>query len=268
MLQPAAIVVSLVELALILIGGAHLWVHGLSPAARRQPASLAAWAISPSDFFLFLWLIILGALGAQFGLGLYQKARHLDATQYAIIGTGIFHAGMLLGMLVHRVAFTRPDARPPLTFAGVIGPGLVTYLVSLPVVTVVGLLWQALLGLLHIKISNQQAIDLLRNTHSDALRFVLLSIAILVAPVTEELIFRAGVFRYVRTRLPRWAALLLPAVLFATLHANLGSFVPLIALAVVFSLAYERTGKIGTTMVAHALFNLNASVLVLAGVNV
>ena len=41
------------------------------------------------------------------------------------------------------------------------------------------------------------------------------------------------------------------------------AMVPLIALAVVFSLAYERTGKIGTTMVAHALFNLNASVLVL-----
>jgi membrane protease YdiL (CAAX protease family) len=95
----------------------------------------------------------------------------------------------------------------------------------------------------------------------------LLVVAIMLAPITEELIFRAGIFRYVRTRMPRWAALLLPAVLFASLHANLGSFVPLVALALVFSLAFERTGNIGTTIVAHALFNLNASVLVLAGMN-
>jgi hypothetical protein len=92
-------------------------------------------------------------------------------------------------------------------------------------------------------------------------------VAILVAPISEELLFRAGIFRYVRTRLPRWLALLLPALLFALLHLDVGSFVPLVTLAVIFSLAYERTGNIGTTMVAHALFNLNAAVLVLAGVD-
>ena len=79
---------------------------------------------------------------------------------------------------------------------------------------------------------------------------------------------RNGRFTYVRTRLPRWVALLLPAVLFAALHNDLGTFVPLVALAVVFSFAYERTGRIGTTIVAHALFNLNSALLVLAGVDV
>ena len=47
----------------------------------------------------------------------------------------------------------------------------------------------------------------------------------------------------------------------------MGSFIPLVTLAVVFALAYERTGNIGTTIVAHALFNLNAALLVLAGVD-
>ena len=266
--SPAGTIVAFVELALILIGGAHLWVHGLSPAARRQTPRLAAWDVRLSDFFLFLWLVILGALAAQFGLGLYQRFHHLDTAHYSIVGTGIFHAGMLLGMLVYRVAFTRPGNRQPFVFSGAVSSGVSTYLIALPVITVVSLLWQGLLGLFGIKVANQEAIDLLRSTHSDTLRFLLLSVAILVAPITEELIFRAGIFRFARTRLPRWAALLLPAVLFASLHANLGSFVPLIALAIVFSLAYERTGLIATTMVAHALFNLNASVLVLAGVNV
>ena len=46
---------------------------------------------------------------------------------------------------------------------------------------------------------------------------------------------------------------------------GLPSLVPLIVLAVVFCLAYERTGTIGTTIVAHALFNLNTFVLDLGG---
>ena len=37
----------------------------------------------------------------------------------------------------------------------------------------------------------------------------LVVLASIVAPITEELIFRAGLFRYARTRLPRWAALLI-----------------------------------------------------------
>ena len=90
--------------------------------------------------------------------------------------------------------------------------------------------------------------------------------SVVVAPVTEELIFRRGLFRWLRTRLPRPAALLLPAVLFAALHANLASFPALVVLGVIFSLAYERTGRIGTSIVAHALFNLHTILLVLAGV--
>jgi membrane protease YdiL (CAAX protease family) len=42
--------------------------------------------------------------------------------------------------------------------------------------------------------------------------------------------------------------------------------VPLTGLACVFCLAYERTGLIGTVIVAHALFNLNTMFMVLTGV--
>ena len=41
---------------------------------------------------------------------------------------------------------------------------------------------------------------------------------------------------------------------------------PLVVLAAVYCLAYERTGTIGTTIVAHALFNLNMTILILVGV--
>jgi hypothetical protein len=48
--------------------------------------------------------------------------------------------------------------------------------------------------------------------------------------------------------------------------AGLPSFLPLIALAAVFCLAYERTGMIGTVIVAHALFNLNSMLQFVTGI--
>jgi membrane protease YdiL (CAAX protease family) len=256
-----------VEFALLLVGLVLLWRQGLSPAARLRPALLPAWDVTLSDFFLLLWLVICGGFVLQYGLGWFFKSHPIDQPHQLILGTAAFHGGMLLGLLVYRLTFGRRQARLESPVFRALQSGLVTFLVAMPVVTVVSLLWQGLLKLCQIPVETQEAVDLLRQTDSAPLRFMLLVVAIMVAPFTEELVFRAGLFRYLRTRLPRWAALLLPAVLFATLHLNLASFAPLVALAVVFAFAFERTGNIGTTIFAHALFNLNASLLVMAGVD-
>ena len=112
------------------------------------------------------------------------------------------------------------------------------------------------------------------NVESPTLLVIMIILAIGTAPVTEELVFRAGLFRYFRTRMPRWLALTAPALLFAVLHVNwqtlegLASVGPLVMLAIIFSLAYERTGRIGTSMVAHGLFNLNTIMLIFSGVGI
>jgi len=96
--------------------------------------------------------------------------------------------------------------------------------------------------------------------------------AVVLAPVAEELIFRAGIFRFLRGRAPRLVALVLPALFFALLHVdrtNLNGLVtvaPLTALGIVFSLAYERTGRIAVPMLAHALFNLHTVIFLLLGI--
>ena len=127
-------------------------------------------------------------------------------------------------------------------------------------------MWQFLLQLCGIPAEKQDLIAMFADAKSPGLLAFMILLAIVIAPITEELLFRAGIFRYVRTRLPRWAALLIPSVLFGALHANLASFAPLVALGVVFSLAYARTGRIATTIVAHGLFNLNTIVLIFSGV--
>ena len=72
--------------------------------------------------------------------------------------------------------------------------------------------------------------------------------------------------------MPRWAAIASTSVLFGALHvqwsghfAGLASLLPLAVLAATFCIAYERTGSIATPIAAHALFNLNMMIQVIAG---
>jgi len=138
----------------------------------------------------------------------------------------------------------------------------------MPLVALVTIGWQSLLTVCGVPIERQDVVDLFVNAHSFPLRALLTIFAVVLAPVTEEIIFRRGVFRFLRGRAPRWVVLTVPAVLFGLAHWNLASFAPLVVLGFVFSLAYERTGRIGTSMVAHGLFNLNMVVLIFAGINV
>ena len=56
----------------------------------------------------------------------------------------------------------------------------------------------------------------------------------------------------------------LTALAFASLHADLGTFVPLLLLSVALSLAYARTQSLWAPMAIHALFNAANLALLLA----
>jgi membrane protease YdiL (CAAX protease family) len=184
--------------------------------------------------------------------------------------------GMLGGVWL---CWSRPERGRPSAPAG--GPGIfvsgaATFLISLPLLLLSAKLSEMAVKALGLPTERQSLIGMFANADSPLLLAIMIGLAVVVAPLTEELVFRAGLFRYLRSRIPRWLALVVSAVLFASLHVNwaspqlegLTSFVPLAVLAVMFSLGYERTGKIGTAIVAHALFNLNTILLIFSGVGV
>jgi membrane protease YdiL (CAAX protease family) len=265
---PAQIAIGL-ELALILNGAWLLWRIVLSPSARAERVAprLLDWKISGTDFLLFLWCVVIGGLAAQLGLGQLLKHADLTSTQRLIYVGGGFQLGMLAGIALFRLILQRnAPIDPPLVTLHPAISGIATFLISLPVLSIVSIVWQYVLQLCGIPAEKQDLIDIFANAKSPGLLAYMVCLATVIAPLTEEMLFRGGLFRYARTRLPRWAALLVPALLFGALHANLASFAPLVVLGIIFSLAYERTGRIGTTIVAHGLFNLNTIVLILCGV--
>jgi CAAX protease family protein len=82
---------------------------------------------------------------------------------------------------------------------------------------------------------------------------------IVVAPVAEELFFRAFFYRALRTRLPVWSAALIDGTVFGSLHfqgVDTAIILPVIAVfGVGQCLVYERTGSVFAVIAIHAAFN-------------
>jgi membrane protease YdiL (CAAX protease family) len=90
-----------------------------------------------------------------------------------------------------------------------------------------------------------------------------IGLAVVVAPVTEELIFRGYLYGVIKKYGGRLAGMLTSAVLFAAMHNNVPAILPLVVLAIGFTLAYELTGSLWTSITMHALFNLAPVVIIL-----
>jgi membrane protease YdiL (CAAX protease family) len=276
MSDPISALVAGLELILIFAGLVFLWRLGVSPTARTRVVAvrLPAWDVPITDFLLFLLLVLCGSMVAAIAAGVAVKRLPLSGDAVTVFNGAAAQLGMLGGVAAHRFGIRRPSGDPVGPSTGILTSGAVTFLVSLPLLTATSLAWQAFLQLCGLPAERQDLIGMFVHADSPLLLGIMITLAIAIAPVAEEMVFRAGLYRYFRTRMPRWIALVVPSLIFATLHVNwktldgFASLAPLTVLAVIFSLAYERTGRIGTAIVAHGLFNLNTILLILSGVGV
>jgi membrane protease YdiL (CAAX protease family) len=101
----------------------------------------------------------------------------------------------------------------------------------------------------------QIAIQALRLSNSLSWRLALGAVSIVLAPIAEEALFR-GIFYPAVKRLgyPRlaWVG---TSILFAAIHLNVMTFLPLLVLALGLVALYERTGNLLAPIAAHACFN-------------
>lgn len=96
-------------------------------------------------------------------------------------------------------------------------------------------------------------------------------VAVVLAPIVEELFFRGLVLRAFRSRLDAPLAIAAQALIFGSIHLQLGlgrgNITLVLALATVgavFGIVAERTGRLGPSIVGHACFNLVAVLAALA----
>ena len=133
---------------------------------------------------------------------------------------------------------------------------------ALPMVFVVDYIASALLKV-NTTTDTQEVIQIFESAPTAAQRIPIILLAVVIAPVAEELAFRGYLYGVIKRYFGAVPALVLSGILFALVHQNLPSFFPLLVLASVFALAYELSGSLLVPMTMHALFNALSLILVL-----
>lgn len=103
--------------------------------------------------------------------------------------------------------------------------------------------------------SAQDTVEAFRKTRSVGTKGLLVIVAVIIAPLSEELLFRGLIYGVIKRFTDSYFAALCSALLFGVIHFHVGSLFPLALLAITFCAAYEITGNLLVPMVMHALFN-------------
>ncbi len=275
------IVASILEAALFLGGIVVLWRY-LATRRNRPASPLPLWTI-PGHLYA-LAIIRVAAITFAFQLSISHLLASIDALTPAartMLGGLSLQVGIGLGLLVawwllksHRLRAhidasldPSPALHPRLPVARIPWAAFVTFLAMIPLVAPLTIFWPPLLEALGIELEVQNAAELLLQADSTAMLMVFVLFAVVIVPIVEEALFRCGIFRYLRGRVPVAVAFVGSALFFGAAHANLAVFLPLTVFGIVQAVAYERTGRIAVPIIAHGLFNLHSTLFFVLGID-
>ena len=108
----------------------------------------------------------------------------------------------------------------------------------------------------------QPAVQLLQKQWPAHLIAIQALVAIVIAPVAEEILFRGILYTTIKQRGHQVAAIWVTSTLFALIHFYPVGFLSLIFLAVMLVVLYERTKNLLASILLHALFNAVNFVLI------
>ena len=108
----------------------------------------------------------------------------------------------------------------------------------------------------------QMIIEAKKNNPS--LLIYLVVLAVVVAPICEEFVFRGYIYATLKRFSCRYLAIFISALLFSIVHTSIWALIPLFIVGVGLAIIYEKSGSLWAPILTHALFNgLNTAALIL-----
>jgi hypothetical protein len=87
-----------------------------------------------------------------------------------------------------------------------------------------------------------------------------------VAPLAEEIFFRALIFRGLDGIWPTWMAIAVSGLAFGAFHLNLSVLVPFTVIGMLFAWAFKASGSLWVTIIAHFIINTVSFIVTVIGV--
>ena len=270
--DPPLIVASLLILA-ILVSSAALWIRHIQ-RSRRQIVidnGVPAWPIGWVDFGIFACAMIITVFVVQnvaavlfLSAPIEGEAPQELTPRLAVFAVLLLQLPMLAVFYAARRFYPSHYAsqlnNAELTVGVAFRQAVPLFLMCLPLIWIASLIWTHLLTALEaagaIDAFEPQALITLFQDGGDPIAISLLvALAILLAPIVEEIVFRGCVYRFLKSQTTLLPAQILSGCVFSFMHWNLMSFVPLVIVGVFLARVYEKSGNLMVAIWFHAFFN-------------
>jgi membrane protease YdiL (CAAX protease family) len=136
------------------------------------------------------------------------------------------------------------------------------YLSLLPVVGVIMLATFFLASLIRYEPPVQEIVKIFMEEKSTGMLIFSTLFAAVCGPIAEEFFFRGFMYPAFKKRIGMFRGMLLTSVVFSALHAHWVGLLPIIALGMLLSYLYEKTGSLVTPIVVHVCHNMVMVLLV------
>jgi membrane protease YdiL (CAAX protease family) len=223
------------------------------PESQRWPsANRARSFLTFGGFVLVALAFVAASAGVARTLGINGIA--LMATNAVVLGLGSLLVGSVMRLFTPASLGLLP-VRPNWAWVTI---GALVSLVLLPVRAALALAGQYLVeGNLDSVMARSQVLS--GDAFSPLNAVMMIGLGGICVPLAEELLFRAGVFGWLRTRLAFWPSALISAGLFGLAHYDsFGVVLSSFGLGLACAWVYERGRSIWTTFAVHAFTNLVA----------
>jgi membrane protease YdiL (CAAX protease family) len=270
--DPPLIVASLLILA-ILVSSAALWIRHIQ-RSRRQIVidnGVPAWPIGWVDFGIFACAMVITVFVVQNVAAVLFLSAPIEGEAPQELTPRLAVIAVLLLQLPMLAVFYAARRFYPGHYAGQLNNAELTvgvafrqavplFLMCLPLIWIASLIWTHLLTALEaagaIDTFEPQALITLFQDGGDPIAISLLvALAILLAPIVEEIVFRGCVYRFLKSQTTLLPAQILSGCVFSFMHWNLMSFVPLVIVGVFLARVYEKSGNLMVAIWFHAFFN-------------
>jgi membrane protease YdiL (CAAX protease family) len=240
--------------AFFLVAGVYIYVSLLRQIAARTPNPEAP----PARTFGLPEAVLAALLASFFLLTLSGASAHNVPRMRSrdLIASGALTIGLLLALAgflrLRRFDLNSLAGFSKIGFFRTAITGGVLLLAAYPLIFLADVVTQRLLRSAPQK---QAIVEMFSESSTLEQRILIIALAVSLAPLAEEFIFRFFLYGVMRRYFGKVVAILASALLFAAVHAHLPSFAPLFVLGSCFAIAYEWSGSILVPMMMHALFN-------------
>jgi len=230
-------------------------ILGRNPLADSRPRRNNLHFFSPLIPFAILLIVAPAAVPTG-----------IDDWQTAAIGNTVLCAGGLLAIVASLVLAHRHFARRlkgwGLDFKSVFrdaGAAFVNLLAVSPVfltAVVLTLFCARLFVSPDFELPHHEGLDLITEYSQLPVRISMIILAVVIAPVSEEMLFRGFIQTMFLSHLRRpWVSVAITSGLFAAVHPDVAHWPALFVLSMCMGYAYEKSGSLLRPIFIHAMFN-------------